>query len=378
MWPAGAAARILRKMKIQRFFYKTEPAGTGPLEEDDHGAAKAVMVTQILLFFLLGIAGAVEKPWPMLLHSAYTPFTEEGQLDVSQVGQLAVQAKGMGVNTVFVGGSMAEFDTLTINERKTLMQAWLEAAQTNGLYTIVNVGTTVLVDAQELAATAQRFGADAIATVPPYYTRAGDVETLVEWLADVASAAPTLPFWFYHLPGVTHVEIDVADLLSTADASGKLPQLLENGGVKFVSSDLGDFLTSSNWVASSSYNTSILFAPEPKLQGFALQTPYQGAVLAEDFYAPTYLRMRALYEEGDADGAIAEQNWKQDVAEPIFSKYGGTAAKRVSYRKSCGVEMGCNRAPGTCFNESNYEALVAELDAIGFWDQAPPPATAFQ
>ena len=111
-------------------------------------------------------------------------------------------------------------------------------------------------------------------------------------------------------------------------ASGKLEQLVERGGVKFVSDDNADFLATSNWVASQQQGQSnattttaaataatggctILYAPEPKLQGFALQSPYAGAVLAEDFYAPTYLRMRGLYEAGDAAGAVAEQNWKQ-------------------------------------------------------------------
>ena len=65
--------------------------------------------------------------------------------------------------------------------------------------------------------------------------------------------------------------------------------------------------------ASASTNCTVLFAPEPKLQGFALQNPYNGAVLAEDFYAPTYLRMRAAYVAGNAAAALAEQHWKQDV-----------------------------------------------------------------
>ena len=341
--------------------------------------------TLIAVLLLLHNADAVEKPHPMLLHSAYTPFSDtDGSLDVSGVPRLAAQAKKMGVNTIFVGGSMGEFDTMSVSERKDLIDAWLAAAQDQSLYTIVNVGTTVLSDARDLAAHAQSGGADAIATVPPYYNRAGDIATLIDWLAEVASGAPDLPFWYYHLPGVTYVDISMAELLPAADQSGKLDQLTKRGGgVKYVSSDLEDFLASSNWAAEAVANgggsragernlTTILFATEPKAGGFALQEPYAGAVLAEDFYAPTYLRMRAAYEASDAAGTIAEQNWKQFQAEPIFSKYGGTAAKRATYRKSCGVEMGCNRLPGACFNESNYASLVTELDAIGFWDQSPP------
>ena len=170
-----------------------------------------ICVTAVLL--LPALVAAVEKPSPMLLHSAYTPFTKEDTLDVSGIPRLAKQAKAFGVNTVFVGGSMAEFDTMSIDERKTLMDAWLAAARDNELYTIVNVGTTVIADAKDLARHAARNGADAFATVPPYYNRAATVDILVEWLADLASAAPELPFWFYHLPDVTHVDFSMADLL---------------------------------------------------------------------------------------------------------------------------------------------------------------------
>ena len=101
----------------------------------------------VVTLLLPALVAAVEKPTPMLLHSAYTPFTKEDTLDVSGIPRLAKQAKAFGVNTVFVGGSMAEFDTMSIDERKTLMDAWLAAARDNELYTIVNVGTTVIADA---------------------------------------------------------------------------------------------------------------------------------------------------------------------------------------------------------------------------------------
>jgi hypothetical protein len=44
------------------------------------------------------------------------------------------------------------------------------------------------------------------------------------------------------------------------------------------------------------------------------------------------------------------------------------------YRKLAGLEMGNGRLPNTPFDESKYNALVAELDAINFWTQVPPHA----
>jgi N-acetylneuraminate lyase len=335
-----------------------------------------ILVISLFLTSSCVFAAHREKPFPMTLHSAYTPFgpLPEQALNVTGIPILAAHAKKLGVNTVFISGSMSEFDTMTITERKELTTAWVNAAKNENLYTIVNVGTTVKADAKILARHAKEQGANAIATLPPYYTLCPDVPTLVNWLADVSSVVPDMPLWYYHIPATTRTTFAMSELLPAAE-DANLTQLTEAGGIKYVSTDLRDFLKTNNWVSGLNdgfrRNTTILFAPEPKLQAFAMQSPYAGAVLAEDFYAPTYLRMRAAFDKGDMQAAIEEQNWKF-ATDAIFSAFGGTAAKRVSYFKSCGVWMGDNRSPGKPFNMSLYFDLIKNLTAVDFWEQKKP------
>ena len=82
------------------------------------------------------------RPSPMLLHSAYTPYTADGlALNVTNtVPILAKQAARMGVNTAFICGSMAEFDTMTVSERKELAESWLKHGPENDIYMIINIG----------------------------------------------------------------------------------------------------------------------------------------------------------------------------------------------------------------------------------------------
>lgn len=80
-------------------------------------------------------------------------------------------------------------------------------------------------------------------------------------------------------------------------------------GIKYVDTDTLDWMNIVN-----SYNDThvLMFAPEPKLQSFSIGmslTPLKhvfcdnlwllgigrGTVLAEDFYAPTYLRMHRAF-----------------------------------------------------------------------------------
>ena len=324
-------------------------------------------ITSLLL--LLATVGAsaqpsadmlAKMPAHMLLHAPFTPFTTNSSLNATAevIGQLASQAQRMSVNTIFVGGSMGQFDALTTAERKTLMTAWVVAAKPlRSLYVICQVGDTAIETAIELARHAASTGCDAIASVPPYYEKTDDADTIVDFLQPISAGAPALPLFFYHIPAITGCHVKVSALLRAAAA--KLPAL---AGVKWVGTDLHDWFD-----LTRDFNRShaLLFAPEPKLASFALGMG-RGAVLAEDFFAPTYARMRQGYFAGGG-GAADEQAWKLKALS-ILSKYGG-ATERVLYRKLCShVDMGPPRLPQHPMAEEDWPKLVADLDAIGFWD----------
>jgi N-acetylneuraminate lyase len=139
---------------------------------------------------------------------------------------------------VWVPGSMGQFPELNLAERKALLEAWVNATQTQGLpiYLIAHVGSNCVSDSVELAEHAADLGVDAIASVPPYYGGGNSVETIVEFLEPISKAAPNLPFWYYHLPAVTHQSIAVHDLLSMA--ATRLPNLI---GIKYVENNPSDW-----------------------------------------------------------------------------------------------------------------------------------------
>lgn len=277
------------------------------------------------------------------------------------IPQLVSYAKSVGVNVIWVNGGMAQFDSLSVAERKSLAQAWVSAAHAQGIYTIVHVGTTVLSDAQALAAHAASIGADAIATVPPYYQGVGSVQTLVDWLAAVASGAPSLPLFYYHIPGSTHVDFSMASLFAVAPQ--QVPTL---AGVKFVSGDLGDYLTC---VSLYGARFRFMFAPEPKLAGIPLGG--DSVILAEDFFAPSWLRMSRAYAAGDLAAAQKEQLWKLDVAN-VFGGFGGGYAERYVYRQLLGVDLGPARLPGQPLSSGDVQNLFAQLEQLNFFNLTQP------
>ena len=314
--------------------------------------------------------GLATMPQHMVLHAPFTPFTTEGKLKlnctVESIEALAAQAAAFGVTTVWVPGSMGQFDTMTLDERKALIQAWVPAAKKHGLYLIAHVGSTAIGDAVELAQHAQQVGAPALGSVPPYYETTQNAVTVASFLGRIGAAAPQLPLFYYHIPSLTRTLIKVGELFDAAVTAA--PTL---AGVKYVSSDASDWF---DLVQRYNSSRALMYAPEPKLSSFGLGLG-RGAVLAEDFFAPTYLRMHEHFLRGHHAAAAAEQHFKLNASN-IMSEYGGSAAERSLYRAfplTAGMVMGPGRLPQAPFEEANWPRLHAALEAIGFWKQLDPP-----
>lgn len=101
---------------------------------------------------------------------------------------------------------------------------------------IVQVGGQNLYEATELAAHAQEIGADAIALMPPTAFKPMTTDSLVQWCQEVASEAPRLPFYYYHFPPFTGVDVDCIDLMEKA--RDRIPSLC---GMKFTDYHLHTF-----------------------------------------------------------------------------------------------------------------------------------------
>jgi N-acetylneuraminate lyase len=164
--------------------------------------------------------------------AALTPYDGDGRLDVSRVPEQAEHLVSSGISGVFVNGTSGEFPALTVEERVALLEAWT-AARTDGLKIGVQVGGVPLATARELAAHAEAQGVDLLSSVTPFYGEAPSVAHAVEWIADVASAAPGTPFGYYQIPSMTGSRHAPSAIL--AHAAQEAPTVT---AVKFTDQDL--------------------------------------------------------------------------------------------------------------------------------------------
>src|SRR5688572_32020682 len=148
-----------------------------------------------------------------LIAATHTPFHPDGSLNLAVVETQAAHLLRNGVKTVFIGGTTGESSSLTVEERLALAKRWSEVARGTEIKVIVHVGGNCIADARALAAQAQQLGATAISALSPSYFKPRSLQTLIACCADIASAAPDIPFYYYDIPSLTGVSFPMAEFL---------------------------------------------------------------------------------------------------------------------------------------------------------------------
>uniref|UniRef100_A0A8C6SG00 N-acetylneuraminate lyase n=1 Tax=Neogobius melanostomus TaxID=47308 RepID=A0A8C6SG00_9GOBI len=183
------------------------------------------------------MAPATEKRMTGVIAATFTPLTSEGEINLSVIGPyIDYLIEKQGVKIIFVNGTTGESMSLTVAERKALAEDWCHKAKGKMDQVVVHVGCMSLRDAQELARHASEIKADGIAVISPSFFKPCTAADLRAFLREVASAAPTVPFYYYHIPSITGVNVPVRDVL--IDIEEIIPTFR---GVKFSGSDLMDF-----------------------------------------------------------------------------------------------------------------------------------------
>jgi N-acetylneuraminate lyase len=173
------------------------------------------------------------RPLHELIAATFSPFHADGSIAPEAVPIQACFLAAQGIRTVFVTGTTGECSSLTCDERLALYDAWGEAGCAHDLAVIAHVGSNSITDARNLASRAGELGLAAISAFAPSYFKPTDLETLIDWCAAIAAAAPDLPFYYYDIPELTDVSLPVERFL--VEAADRIPNL---AGVKFTNADL--------------------------------------------------------------------------------------------------------------------------------------------
>ena len=292
-----------------------------------------------------------------LVAAPFTPFKKSGAVDLGMIERLAASLETNRVAGAFVCGTTGEGVSMTTAERMKVAERW-QASAGKKLRVIVHVGHTSLGDSRALAAHAQKIGASAVGCMAPFCFKPSKAEDLAAFCAEVAAAAPGLPFYYYHIPCVTGVTIPAFDFLRAA--ADNIPNL---AGIKFTHENLMDFGACVRWEGG---RFDCLYGrDEMLLAGLAVGA--EGAIGSTyNYAAPVYHRIIAAYKRGDM-AAAQEQQARANAMIAVLIRYGGMPPAGKAFMKAIGLDCGPVRLPLRPLTDEQAEALRAEAEAAGFF-----------
>jgi N-acetylneuraminate lyase len=293
-----------------------------------------------------------------LVAAVHTPFQADGSLNLAVVEKQAAHLVKSGVGVAFIGGTTGESASLTVEERRALAQRWCEVTRGTALQVIVHVGANCLADARALAVQAGSLGVAAISALAPSYFRPASVAALVDCTADIAAAAPDLPFYYYEIPLLTGIAHSPSEFL--ARAAGRIPNL---AGIKFTSSNLMEYQLCRAF-RDGAFDVPCGF--DELLLG-ALALGATGAVGSGfNFAAPVYQRLLQAFAAGDFAAARKEQFRGVQLVQ-VLARFGSMGAAKA-VMKMLGVDVGPARLPNGNPADEQVTALRVELEKLGFFD----------
>ncbi len=288
----------------------------------------------------------------------FTPMHPDGRVDFDRIPAYAAHLRASGVRGVFVNGTTGEGYALSCDERMQAAESWVRESG-DELLVIVHVGAESLVDASRLAAHAQQIRADGIASMSPVFFRPG-LAGLVDWCRKVAAAAPELPFYYYHIPSMTGMDVPIVDFLD--QAGGRVPTLR---GVKYTHHDLMDFRLCAS-LDNRRYD--LLFGRDEILLS-ALVLGTEGMVGSTYNYAmPLYHAIMSAFREGRLDEAARVQERVMQMVSILVANGGGVAAGKALMRGT-GLDMGPSRV-GSPVADDVADAAVAAARSLGAYGPA--------
>ncbi|MBL7735424.1 MAG: dihydrodipicolinate synthase family protein [Chitinophagaceae bacterium] len=292
-----------------------------------------------------------------MVAAAFTPMKRSGDIDLERIPALTDYLIRQHVQGIYVCGSTGEGPSLTGAERKAAAEAFVKASQKR-VPVLVHVGHNSVKEARELSAHAREIGADYISSVAPSYFKITTVEGLVHSLAEIAASAPELPFYYYHIPRLTGMAVNMPAFLEEAGRS--IPSL---AGIKFTSPELHEYQACLN-AAGEKYD--ILYGVDEMLLG-ALSVGAKGYIGSTYGFLPLlYRQLRESFDSGNLQKARALQFQSVEVVR-IIVKYGGLAAQKVMMKLS-GVDCGNVRSPLQGLSAEEEKAMEKDLHEAGFFD----------
>lgn len=289
-----------------------------------------------------------------LIAATYTPMHSDGSLRLEVVPKMVEYLLSADIRGLYVCGSTGEGMSLSTDERKRVAESFIEAVA-GRVPVIVQVGHNSVADAKDLTSHAASAGADIVSATCPSYFKVNDEATLVRCMEEIAAAAPSTPFYYYHIPGLTGSTIDIIRFLEQAKAS--IPTLV---GLKYTDTKLFEYQACQH---ACNGELDIVFGCDEMLLG-ALATGAKAAIGSTyNVLAPNYQQIINAFAKSDWTTARKAQAKSIEFIRTLYRYPFHSAMKQILTWR--GMESGSCRLPQRPLLESEISSLELELRNLG-------------
>ncbi len=295
-----------------------------------------------------------------LINAPFTPFDKNGEINCEPIPAYAAMLAKNGLKGVFINGSSGEGYMLTDEERMTLAEAWV-AAVPAGFKVIVHVGSCCVKSARKLAAHAAKIGAWGIGAMAPPFPKIGRIEELVKYCEEIASGAPELPFYYYHIPAFNGAFLSMRAFLEAVD--GRIPNF---AGIKYTFESIYEY-NQCRLYKNGKYDM-LHGQDETILPSLAMGGAQGGIGGTTNYNGCNLTGIIDAWKAGDIEKARELQNFSQEVIN-VICRYRGNIVGGKRIMKLIGLELGENRTPFQNMTEDEEARMKAELEAIGFFER---------
>lgn len=295
-----------------------------------------------------------------LIDAPFTPMLPNGEVNYEPIQAYADLLVRNGLKGVFINGSSGEGYLLSEEERMKLAERWI-AAVPQGFKVIVHVGSTCVKASHKLAEHAAEIGAWGIGAMATPFPKIGRVEELVKYCEEIASGAPELPFYYYHIPAFNGAYLSMTAFLAAVD--GVIPNF---AGIKYTYESLYEY-NQCRLYKNGKYDM-LHGQDETLLPSLAMGGAQGGIGGTTNYNGRELVGILEAWAAGDLETAREKQNFAQAVINVICHYRGNiVAGKRIM--KLIGLDLGPNRAPFQNMTDEEEQKMKAELEAIHFFER---------
>lgn len=290
-----------------------------------------------------------------IVAAPFTPMDERGELNTELIPLYYGYLEKNGVAGAFINGTTGEGPSMTQKEKHLNASKWAECMKNGGKMRVINlIGGTSPGECIENAIFSKEAGLSAVALLAPYYFKPDNIEHLAEFVARIGESVPGMPFYFYHIPVLTGVNLPMFGFLK------KISAMLPNfAGIKYTNEDFMDFSLCLNF-NDGAYD--LLWGRDECMLP-ALSLGCRGFVGSTyNYSAPLYHELIKAFDSGDLNKARLLQQ-KSVAMITLLGKYGGMGTGKA-FMKYVGLDCGNFRLPVRNLSEEMYSSFRSDVNQL--------------